>query len=83
MMNKPLHCPFCGGEPYEESYDRLIIIGCKKCNYHMSFHGYVQSEINTGVPVIYIGGKVSDHEWHDKDAHKKAVEAWNRRYHEG
>lgn len=72
-------CPFCGEQPYVNSYDRLITIGCKKCFYYRSFHGLVQNEIDTGVPIIYEGGIVSDHEWYDKDAHKKAVEAWNRR----
>lgn len=72
-------CPFCGSEPYEDSCDRLITIGCKKCGYHMSFHGVVQSEIVTDVPIIYKGGKVSDYEWYDKDAHTKANNAWNRR----
>jgi hypothetical protein len=27
MELKP--CPFCGGNAYEESYDRLIQIGCR------------------------------------------------------
>ena len=72
-------CPFCGGEPFTQYYDRLIVIGCKPCGYRRSFHGLVQSEINTGVPVVYKGGKVSDHEWYDQFAHEKAHEAWNRR----
>ena len=72
-------CPFCGGNPYYESYDRLIIIGCHTCGYSRGFHGYVQSEQDTGVPIIYQGGKISDYEWYDKAAHEKATEAWNRR----
>ena len=77
MELKP--CPFCGGEAYEWACDRLINIGCKTCDYLLHFHGIVQSEIDTGVPIVYKGGKVSDYEWYDKDAHKKARAAWNRR----
>lgn len=72
-------CPFCGEEPYVDTCDRLIVIGCNKCNYSRGFHGLVQSEINTGIPIVYEGGKESDHEWYDKDALEKAIEAWNRR----
>ncbi len=77
MELKP--CPFCGGEPYIDACDRLISIGCKPCGYRRSFHGLVQSEIDTGVPIVYKGGKVSDSEWYDQFAHEKAIESWNRR----
>ena len=76
-------CPFCGGEPYIDSCDRLISIGCKPCGYIRSFHGLVQSEIDTGVPIVYKSGKVSDSEWYDRFAYKKAIEAWNRRAENG
>lgn len=72
-------CPFCGGEAKIWSCDRLILIGCATCNYERSFHGLVQSEIETAVPIRYDDGTVSDHEWYDSQAHEKAVEAWNRR----
>ena len=72
-------CPFCGGEPYIDACDRLITIGRKPCGFRRSFHGLVQSEVNTGIPIVYKGGKVSDCEWYDRFAHEKAVEAWNRR----
>lgn len=78
-MEKLKPCPFCGGEAFEWACDRLIEIGCKKCLYHLSFHGLVQSEINTGVPIFYKGGKKSETEWYDQFAHEKAAEAWNRR----
>lgn len=76
-------CPFCGGDAYEDACDRLITIGCKPCGYHMSFHGLVQSEFDTGVPVVYNGGKISDCEWFDSKAHERAAEAWNRRANDG
>lgn len=75
-------CPFCGSQPYEASCDRLIKIGCDVCDYHMHFNGIVQSEINTGVPIHYRDGTISDTEWYDKDAHKKADEKWNARSYE-
>ena len=78
-MSELKPCPFCGGEAYVTSCDRIINIGCKPCGYHRYFHGLVQSEINTGVPIVYTGGVKSDSEWYDKDAHEKAIEAWNRR----
>lgn len=52
--------PFLWGEAYEESVDRLIVIGCRPCGYYRSFHGLVQTEIDTGVPIVYEGGKVSN-----------------------
>lgn len=73
-------CPFCGSQPYEASCDRLIQIGCDVCNYHLHFDGLVQGKVNTGVPIVYEGGKVSETEWYDKDAHKKAEEKWNTRW---
>ena len=82
-MIKLKPCPFCGGEVYEDAVDRLITIGCPSCGYVRSFHGLVQSEINTGVPIVYEGGKVSDHEWYDQFAHERAAEAWNRRAKDG
>lgn len=75
-----LPCPFCGGEPTATSCDRIITIGCNRCGYHRSFHGLVQSEIDTGVPIVYKGGKVSGYEWYDKDAHERAAQSWNRRF---
>lgn len=84
MVNTELKpCPFCGGEAFKEAFDRLITIGCRVCNYYMSFHGVVQSEINTGKPVIYTGGEVSEHEWYDQFAHERAAEKWNRRAENG
>ena len=72
-------CPFCGGEAYEESCDLFINIGCESCKFVRTFHGVVQSEINTGKPIIYFGGRVSNHEWYDVRAHERAAEQWNRR----
>ena len=77
--NKLKPCPFCGEMPEVFSCDRLISISCKQCGYIRGFHGLVQSEINTGIPIIYEGGKTSTTEWYDKDAYKKAIEKWNRR----
>ena len=78
-MDRLKPCPFCGEEAYIWSCDRLINIGCKKCDYHRAFHGLIQSEINTGIPIHYKGGKISTTEWYDKDANEKAIEAWNKR----
>ena len=57
-MNKEINprlkpCPFCGGPPYEESCDRLIIIGCEECDYHMSFPGLVGTK-KTDIPMQLI-----------------------------
>ena len=71
-------CPFCGKEPYVESCDRLIDIGCEECGYHLNFHGLVQSEVETPVVVSRWHGGLPA-EWYDKDAYKKAAAAWNRR----
>lgn len=78
-------CPFCGGEACEESCDRIIQIGCKECNYHMTFHGVVQTEINTGVVASYLkrnDGVKTPYEYYDAKAYEKAHEKWNRRYKE-
>ena len=78
-MDKLKPCPFCGEMPTVYSCDRLISIGCKPCGYSRGFHGLVQSEIDTGVPIVYTGGTISTSEWYDKDAREKAITAWNRR----
>lgn len=79
MTDKLKPCPFCGGEAFKRSYDRLIQIGCESCGYTRGFCGIIQSKIDTGVPIRYEGGKISTYEWYDKDAREKAVEAWNTR----
>lgn len=33
MELKP--CPFCGGNPFVRSYDRLKVIGCDACKYNI------------------------------------------------
>lgn len=77
--NKLLQCPFCGREPYIDSCDRLINIGCEPCGYHRTFHGLVQSEHKTAVVASYKKGTKEPLEWYDKDAYLKAVSAWNKR----
>ena len=76
---KLLPCPFCGGEPYIDSCDRIINIGCEPCKYHRYFHGLVQSDEVTAV-VASRGSKTGEPlEWYDKDAYQKAIDGWNRR----
>ncbi len=71
-------CPFCGEKAYEDSCDRLIQIGCERCNYHMAFHGVVQAKVITNVVASYKKtGEPS--EWYDRYAHEKAHKKWNRR----
>ena len=73
-------CPWCGNLPTVTSCDRFITIGCNICKYHRTFHGLVQSEIDTGVPIHYNNGTISMTEWYDKDAYDRAEEGWNTRY---
>lgn len=72
-------CPFCGAEPYVESCDRIINIGCEACRYHLYFHGLVQDEIETGVVASRYKDSGEACEWYDRDAFAKAAEGWNRR----
>lgn len=67
-------CPFCGGEPYEDSCDRIIEIGCRKCNYHRWWHGLI-------TPVEH-KVKVNALEYYNPNAHEEATEDWNRRVYE-
>lgn len=71
-------CPFCGAEPYVESCDRLITIGCEKCGYARNFHGLVQFEIVTKVIASRWHGGLPA-EWYDEYAYQKAADGWNRR----
>ena len=75
-----LSCPFCGGEPYIDSCDRIINIGCEPCGYKRYFHGLVQSDIETGVVASISSNTGEPLEWYDRDAYQKAVDGWNRRY---
>lgn len=72
-------CPFCGEPAYAEACDRLIIIGCRKCDYHRGFHGIVQSDHVTDVVASYSKQTGEPLEWYDKDAHEKAFAKWNTR----
>lgn len=72
-------CPFCGGEPHVESCDRLIQIGCKKCNYSRHWHGLVQSDIITDVIATYSSESKKPIEWYDKNAYVTAANEWNKR----
>lgn len=72
-------CPFCGDEPYMDSCDRLISIGCERCGYRRSFHGLVQNEFVTPVEAGYSRETGKAIEWYDKDAYDKAADQWNMR----
>lgn len=64
-------CPFCGDKPFVNTYDRLIIIGCKKCDYERAFKG-----ILTTVPHKV---KVNDREYYNPKAYEESIDEWNRR----
>lgn len=72
-------CPFCGSPAYYDACDRLIRIGCEKCDYHRHWNGIIQWEKDTGVIASYKKGTKEPLEWYDKDADMRAVEEWNRR----
>lgn len=72
-------CPFCGGPAYYKACDRLIKIGCEKCDYYRWWNGIVQSDHVTDVVASYSKQTGLPLEWYDKDADIRAVEAWNRR----
>lgn len=83
-------CPFCGSVPSVNAYDRLIVIGCDECKYTRGFPGLLQKTASA-VPIdqyMNAAGEVEKvapdkvHEWYHADAHKKAEEAWNKRYSE-
>lgn len=77
--NRLKPCPFCGAEPYVDSCDRIINIGCDECKYHRYFHGLVQSEFETPVVISRYKNTGEAYEWYDKDAFLKAAMGWNRR----
>lgn len=64
-------CPLCGGVPYEEAYDCLIVIGCDVCNYNIHGRGLITSEMTTV--------KINEYSYYDQYAHKKIEKRWNRR----
>lgn len=75
-------CPFCNGKPYYESCDRLIRIGCERCNYHRAFDGIISREKTTvEVPVTDKDGNVQYHSglYYHKNANEIAVLRWNKR----
>lgn len=72
-------CPFCGSEPYIDSYDRLIGISCKSCGYTRYFYGLIQTDHKTDVVASYYKNTNEPFEWYDPNAYKHACEEWNRR----
>ena len=69
-------CPFCGGVPYEESYDILITIGCDVCNYYIHGDGLL-TDIMTPVKV-----PGNNSLYYNSKAHKEVDAKWNRRYYQ-
>ena len=69
-------CPFCGGMPFERSYDRLIVIGCEPCGYHRAFNGLLSTKPSA---VLASAPESAVKEYYHADAHEKAAEAWNCR----
>ena len=78
-----LPCPFCGGDPYIDSCDRFIKIGCEPCGYYRYFPGLVQSDHTTNVVVGTSKQTGKPIEWYEKDAYELAIDAWNRRADDG
>lgn len=72
-------CPFCGDEPYMDSCDRIIALGCTRCGYRRSFPGLVQSERKTEVVASYSKQTKEPLEWYDSHAYERAAEEWNKR----
>lgn len=69
-------CPFCGGEAYIESCDRIINIGCRKCRYHLYFDGLVTT-VPHGMPISEPDSAVP--EYYNPRAHEDAADVWNHR----
>lgn len=76
-------CPFCGGKAYEENFDRLAKIGCKKCKYHIHGPGLLQTIPNDKPILEYKSGPVDEPtEWYHYDAYDKLRKRWNTRHNE-
>ena len=73
-------CPFCGKPPFQNSYDRLIVIGCETCGYRRAFDGLLSTKPSK-VVASPEGAKII--EYYHPNAHEKAEEAWNRRVEDG
>ncbi len=68
-------CPFCGGVPYEDSYDLIIIsIGCDVCGYHIYGSGVLTSQMTT------VKVPNNDSLYYNPKAHEEIEKRWNRRY---
>lgn len=71
-----LGCPFCGGEPYEEQFQTLHVIGCKTCAYSLAGKG-IMSDAETepcgnGL-VKFVSGGTLEHQTHNRAK-------WNTRW---
>ena len=74
-MDDLKRCPFCGGIPFERSYDRIIVIGCELCGYQRAFDGLLSTKPSA---VLASAPESAVKEYYHADAHEKAAEAWNR-----
>jgi hypothetical protein len=58
-------CPFCGGEPYEEQFPTMHVIGCKTCAYSHAGKGImsdVQTEPCGNGLVMFVAGGTLEHQ---------------------
>ena len=71
-----LACPFCGGEPYEEQFPTLHVIGCKACAYSLAGKGIMadaETEPCGNGMVKFVSGGTLEHQTRNR-------EKWNTRW---
>lgn len=82
--DKLLNCPYCNEEISDDSYDRRIVLRCKKCDWTKSYPGLLQPTPSK-VPIPYSDGKggildpslVKYQEYYHYQANENAINEFN------
>ena len=77
MREELKECPWCGNRPYIDVNDRIITIGCYRCQYSRSFNSFIS--INPTNVMLPNQESAIRPEYYQSHATEVAAKVWNAR----